>query len=100
MRKFKQLNHYFIVSLVAIGLLSACAAHINKPELTKVTAKNIVITDTIPSLNQVDKFVMPYRKHVEAEMNKVLRQNANDLVKDRKQPPLNTAISNLFGDAT
>ena len=100
MRKFKQLNHYFIVSLIAIGLLSACAAHINKPELTKVTAKNIVITDTIPSLNQVDKFITPYRKHVEEEMSKVLSQNANDLVKDRKQPPLNTAISNLFGDAT
>ena len=100
MRKFKQLNHYFIASLVAIGLLSACATHINKPELTKVTAKNIVITDTIPSLNQVDKFVMPYRKHVEEEMNKVLSQNANDLVKDRKHPRLNTAISNLFGDAT
>ena len=100
MRKFKQLNHYFIVSLVAIGLLSACAAHINKPELTKVTAKNIVITDTIPSLNQVDKFITPYRKHVEEEMSKVLTQNANDLVKDRKHPRLNTAISNLFGDAT
>ena len=77
MRKFKQLNLYFIVSLIAIGLLSACAAHINKPELTKVTAK-----------------------HVEEEMSKVLSQNANDLVKDRKHPRLNTAISNLFGDAT
>ena len=33
-------------------------------------------------------------------MSKVLSQNANDLVKDRKHPRLNTAISNLFGDVT
>lgn len=99
MRKFQHLKKIFLVSLVAIGFFTACSTS-QKQQLASVKAKNIVITDTITQVAAIDEFIRPYREHVDAEMNKVLAQNANNLVKDRNTTLLNTAIGNFMADAT
>ena len=99
MRKFQHLKKIFLVSLVTIGFFTACSTS-QKQQLASVKAKNIVITDTITQVAAIDEFIRPYREHVDAEMNKVLAQNANNLVKDRNTTLLNTAIGNFMADAT
>ena len=84
----------FIVLIV----LSACATSMSQV-LTLIKAKNIPIDENSPQEATIENFIAPYRQHVDNEMNKVLAQNAQDLVKDRNNPPLNMPISNFFADA-
>lgn len=84
----------FIVLIV----LSACATSMSQV-LTLIKAKNIPIDENSPQEATIENFIAPYRQHVDNEMNKVLAQNAQDLVKDRNNPPLNIPISNFFADA-
>ena len=84
----------FIVLIV----LSACATSMSQV-LTLIKAKNIPIDENSPQEATIENFIAPYRQHVDNEMNKVLAQIAQDLVKDRNNPPLNIPISNFFADA-
>ena len=84
----------FIVLIV----LSACATSMSQV-LTLIKAKNIPIDENSPQEATIENFIAPYRQHVDNEMNKVLAQNAQDLVKDRNNPPLNAPITNFFADA-
>ena len=84
----------FIVLIV----LCACATSMSQV-LTIIKAKNIPIDENSPQEATIENFIAPYRQHVDNEMNKVLAQNAQDLVKDRNNPPLNMPISNFFADA-
>ncbi len=93
MKKLK-LFLYFIVLIV----LCACATSMSQV-LTLIKAKNIPIDENSPQEATIENFIAPYRQHVDNEMNKVLAQNAQDLVKDRNNPPLNIPISNFFDDA-
>ena len=93
MKKLK-LFLYFIVLIV----LCACATSMSQV-LTLIKAKNIPIDENTPQEATIENFIAPYRQHVDNEMNKVLAQNAQDLVKDRNNPPLNMPISNFFADA-
>jgi 5'-nucleotidase domain protein len=93
MKKLK-LFLYFIVLIV----LSACATSMSQV-LTLIKAKNIPIDENSPQEATIENFIAPYRQHVDNEMNKVLAQNAQDLVKDRNNPPLNAPITNFFADA-
>lgn len=93
MKKLK-LFLYFIVLIV----LCACATSMSQV-LTLIKAKNIPIDENTPQEATIENFIAPYRQHVDNEMNKVLAQNAQDLVKDRNNPPLNAPITNFFADA-
>lgn len=93
MKKLK-LFLYFIVLIV----LCACATSMSQV-LTLIKAKNIPIDENSPQEATIENFIAPYRQHVDNEMNKVLAQNAQDLVKDRNNPPLNAPITNFFADA-
>ncbi|WP_288897006.1 5'-nucleotidase [uncultured Capnocytophaga sp.] len=84
----------FIVLIV----LCACATSMSQV-LTLIKAKNIPIDENSPQEATIENFIAPYRQHVDNEMNKVLAQNAQDLVKDRNNPPLNAPITNFFADA-
>lgn len=99
MRKFQQLQKIFLVLVVTIGFFTSCSTS-HKQQLTRIKAENIAITDTLTGVAAIEEFILPYREHVDAEMNKVLAQNANDLVKDRSTTLLNTPISNFMADAT
>ena len=90
MKKLK-LFLYFIVLIV----LSACATSMSQV-LTLIKAINIPIDENSPQEATIENFIAPYRQHVDNEMNKVLAQNAQDLVKDRNNPPLNMPISNFL----
>ena len=98
MKKFDVMKHYFFVLLVTIGFLASCSS--SKTQLTRVKAINIPITDTISQKAEIEKFITPYREHISSEMSTVLAQNPADLVKDRKEKALNTAIGNFMADAT
>ena len=78
--------------------MSACATSMSQV-LTLIKAKNIPIDENSPQEATIENFIAPYRQHVDNEMNKVLAQNAQDLVKDRNNPPLNAPITNFFADA-
>ena len=98
MKKFDVMKHYFFVLLVTIGFLASCSS--SKTQLTRVKAINIPITDTISQKAEIENFITPYREHISSEMSTVLAQNPSDLVKDRNEKALNTAIGNFMADAT
>ncbi|MEH6407776.1 MAG: 5'-nucleotidase, partial [Leeuwenhoekiella sp.] len=84
----------FLSFLIFASLLSCKSNDVN---LTKITGSEISISDTLVTSSDIDKFIAPYKKHVDQEMDSVLAYAPKSLSKtDGKY---NTAIGNMLADA-
>lgn len=84
----------FIIILLSSIVLSSCG---KKPlYISKIEGKQIEINATVPNDSITNNFILPYREHLEKEMNIVLAYAPEDLTKDRHQNE--TPLGNFLAD--
>lgn len=81
--------------LLCFGLigLASCKAPIS---YNKIEGKQLTITDTLPTDEQIEAFIKPYREHVNKNLDSVLSYAIDTYSKSDGK--LNTAIGNLMAD--
>ncbi|NER13301.1 hypothetical protein GWK08_07620 [Leptobacterium flavescens] len=83
---------HFVV-FVTILLSYSCQ---NKQQLAEIHGKQININDSLTADSSIEKFVTPYRDHINKTLDEPLAYNVATISK--KDTPLNTAIGNLLAD--
>jgi len=78
-------------------LLSTLVACQNNYQLKTIEARNIPIDSTSTKQESIENIIEPYRKGLQAEMNKPLSYTEKAMFKSDN--PLNTAIGNMMADA-
>lgn len=86
---------HFVIFITIVGFIS-CNQGINSP--SSITGKRINITDSIASVDSIDQFITPYRKHIEEVLDAQLAYNPTTLSKNDGE--LNSSIGNLMADIT
>ena len=64
--------------------------------VSKITAKNINISDSLETVAEIDSFIKPYREHVNKDLSNVLAYSVDTYSKSDGE--LNTAIGNFMAD--
>lgn len=88
------MNHKILLILVVAFALQSCKKEPN--HLTQIRGENINITDSLPSVSEIDDFIKPYRDHVNKNLDSVLAYSVDTYGKN--DGDLNTAIGNLMAD--
>ncbi|GIM48999.1 5'-nucleotidase C-terminal domain-containing protein [Capnocytophaga stomatis] len=97
MKKLYLGMNYFFVAFVTVCCFISCKPA--KNNLTLIQAKNIEIAaDNQGKDDEIEKFILPYQKHVRKEIATLLTYNPEALVKETSQ--LNAPIGNLLADAS
>ncbi|MCF7568183.1 5'-nucleotidase C-terminal domain-containing protein [Sabulilitoribacter arenilitoris] len=81
--------------MLNIFLFSSCKQE--RQHLFKVEGKNIEITDSLKTNQEIDAFIKPYRDHINKDLDSVLAYSVNTYSKTDGH--LNTAIGNFMADA-
>lgn len=87
---------HFLFAFVALIFLSCKNEQENN--LYRIEGKRIEISDSIPSNTEIDEFIEPFSKHINKDLDSVISYAADTYSKSDGE--LNTAIGNLFADAT
>lgn len=82
------------ILLASTLLFSSCKTHYG---VESVSAKNIVIDESIVENNAILEYIAPYKAHVDKEMNQVLSYAPETL--DKSKGKWETTIGNLFAQA-
>lgn len=88
------MKFYKIALLLFLISFSSCKN--DKLQLQKIEGKQIPISDNIQARTDIEDFIKPYRRHVNAELDSVLAYSKKTYSK--MDGELNTAIGNLFAD--
>jgi len=80
----------FILGITLIGCKQAPVS------VTKITAENIDITDSLETVAKIDSFIKPYRDHINKDLSSVLAYSVATYSKSDGE--LNTAIGNFMAD--
>lgn len=80
----------FILGITLIGCKQAPVS------VTKITAENIDITDSLETVAKIDSFIKPYRDHINKDLSSVLAYSVATYSK--LDGELNTAIGNFMAD--
>lgn len=94
LKKYNTVLRYFVLILTFIQLFS-CAEH--KYYVTKIEAKDFVVTNKNNSIEAIDSYIKPYREHIDAELNSPISFATETLDKTGKWQ---TSIGNLLADIT
>ncbi|WP_100612299.1 5'-nucleotidase C-terminal domain-containing protein [Confluentibacter lentus] len=65
--------------------------------LSKIEGKQISISDSIATNNEIEAFIKPYRNHIQKDLNSVLAYSVGTYTKT--DGDFNTAIGNFMADA-
>ena len=85
-----RLTHLFFLLIFLI--FSSCKEQ--KLHLTKIEGKQIAITDTFSTNNNIESFIKPFRNRIKKDLDSILGYSAKTYTKDDNE--LNTAIGNLM----
>lgn len=88
------MNHKTILLLFVGFVLISCKKETEN--LSKITAENINITDSLETISEIDAFIKPYRDHVNKDLENVLAYSVDTYSKSDGE--LNTAIGNFMAD--
>ncbi len=88
------MNHKILLIIVVAFAFQSCKKEATY--LTKIKGENISITDSLPTVASIDKFVKPYRDHVNKNLDSVMAYSVDTYAKNDGE--LNTAIGNLMAD--
>jgi len=86
------MQHFVI--FITIVCLFACNERPKK--LTEISGKQLPITDSIVDTDTVDKFITPYRKHINEVLDSALAYAPSAITKDDGK--FNTSAGNLMAD--
>lgn len=87
---------HFLFAFVVLFLFSCKKEQENY--LYRIEGKKIEISDSIPSNAEIDKFIEPFSKHIDKDLDSVISYAMDTYSKSDGE--LNTAIGNLFADVT
>lgn len=97
MKKLYLRMKYSFVVFVMFSCFISCKPV--KNNLTSIQGENIEIgSDNEGKDDEIEKFILPYKKHVDKEIEAILTYNPEALVKEASQ--LNAPIGNLIADAS
>jgi 2',3'-cyclic-nucleotide 2'-phosphodiesterase (5'-nucleotidase family) len=79
--------------ILCILVCFSCKVHISKIE-----GKRLDINDSLETVKDIEDYIRPYREHVNKDLDSVLAYAVDTYTK--RDGEFNTAIGNLFADAT
>lgn len=98
MVKLRKYNGFFIhfFGLISFFLLLSCGS--NYYQNTKIEGKKIGVTSEFGEKKSIDKFVAPYRDHINKDMDVVLAYSPETM--DKSKGEWQTTIGNLMAEIT
>jgi 2',3'-cyclic-nucleotide 2'-phosphodiesterase (5'-nucleotidase family) len=88
------MTHKSLLLFILVWALLSCK---KEPGfVTKITAENINISDSLETVREIDSFIKPYRDHVNKDLGSVLAYSVDTYSKSDGE--LNTAIGNFMAD--
>jgi 2',3'-cyclic-nucleotide 2'-phosphodiesterase (5'-nucleotidase family) len=98
MVKLKKYNQFF--KLFVIFITSSLIISCGKPnyQLTTIEGKRLPITEKIGQTNEIEKYINPYREHIDADLSAVLAYNPQTL--DKNNGKWQSPLGNLMADVT
>ena len=88
------MNHKIVLILAFAFIFQSCKKEAY--HLTKIKGENIAITDSLPTVKPIDKFIAPYRDHLNKNLDSVLTYSVDTYSKSDGE--LETALGNLMAD--
>ncbi len=88
------MNLKILLPCFALIILSSCKSPVS---YNKIEGKQIAITDTLTSDQDIEAFVKPYREHVDKNLDSIISYSVATYSKSDGK--LNTAIGNFMADA-
>ncbi|SDB43582.1 5'-nucleotidase, C-terminal domain [Flavobacteriaceae bacterium MAR_2010_188] len=82
-----------LLAICFLVILNSCN---QKNYVDKIEGKQISISDSLKSDQQIEAFIAPYRENIEKDLDSVIAYSANTYSKS--DGDLNTAIGNLMAD--
>lgn len=92
---FKSTMKKIFLCLLAISCLISCKEEPVK--LSKITAQQIPISDSIEAKPEITQFIAPYKERIDRQMDSVLAYSPRSISKT--DGAFNTAIGNMMADA-
>lgn len=89
------MKYRFIFLLLGLTLITACKKDYH---LNKIEGKRLNINDSIKTSESIEAYIKPYRENVNKNLDSVISYSLDTYSK--RDGELNTAIGNLFADAT
>ena len=97
MRNPKNKLLFFLGILALTSGFSFTSCKSSKYKNTTISAKNIVIDESLGSVQAVEEFVTPYREHIDKDLSKVI--SFSPIAMDKSKGKWETTIGNLFAEA-
>ncbi len=94
-KKIKLCLHNFVI-LLTLSTIIACSSKKYNNYQTSATLLNV--NDSIPLDNEIQKFVNPYKEHINRDLDSVLAYNPT--TQDKSKGQWETNIGNLFATTT
>ena len=88
------MNYKHLILVFCLLFLSSCKKPFHN---TKIEGKQIKVTDTLVIDEEIERFVKPYRSHLNATLDSVLAYSVDTYSK--RDGDFNTAIGNMMADA-
>ena len=89
------MNFKFPIILLLLIAITSCKQDLR---LDKIEGKRIDINDSLKAVQDIEDFIKPYREHVNNGLDSILAYSVDTYSKNDGE--YNTAIGNLFADAT
>lgn len=94
LKKYRSLSLYFVL-ILTIFSFSSCAE--KKLNIRSVEGKQIPVTETLSTTTYIEQFMVPYRQHIDADLNTVLAYAPENI---DKKGTWQTKIGNLQSSIT
>jgi 2',3'-cyclic-nucleotide 2'-phosphodiesterase (5'-nucleotidase family) len=95
LKKYNQFFKLFVIIITALTIVSCAKPHY---QLTKIEGKRIPITNSAQETPEIEKYIRPYREHINADLSEVLAYNPTTL--DKSNGKWQSTLGNLMADVS
>lgn len=97
MVKLKKYNRFLKLFVIFLTLFSIISCSNKNYNLTKIEGKQILVTEKGTETPEIEKFIKPYRDHINKDLDSVLAYCPENL--DKNSGKWQTTIGNMLADA-
>ena len=98
MVKLKKYNQFFKLFVIIITVLTVVSCAKPQYQLTKIEGKRIPIAKSVQETPEIDKYISPYRNHINADLSEILAYNPETL--DKNNGKWQSPLGNLMADVS
>jgi len=98
MVKLKKYNQFFKLFVIIITALTIVSCAKPQYQLTKIEGKRIPIAKSVQETPEIDKYISPYRNHINADLSEILASNPETL--DKNNGKWQSPLGNLMADVS